>query len=139
MAVSERRALWWPAVRELIHHAQLRTTPQDGIEVHLLEHHAAIFDSPSRHDFQIADLRFSLGPPVGLDEPHDDIDALAPERMRILQHRIGLADAWRGSDVDAEASALIGLELGEQLFAAGSGSLRHHVMLRGIRQTRRWP
>ena len=27
----------------------------------------------------------------------------------------------------------------EQLFAAGSGSLRHHVMLRGIRQTRRWP
>ena len=53
-----------------------------------------------------AELRLGVGAAVGLDEPDDDVDALAAEGVRVLEHRVGLADARRGADVDAQPRAL---------------------------------
>ena len=37
------------------------------------------------------------------DEPPDDVEAAGFERMRLAQHREGLADAGRGADVHAQS------------------------------------
>ena len=47
-----------------------------------------------------------LGAPVGLDDPDDDVDALAPPLLRRLEHGVGLADAGGGAHEDAEPAAL---------------------------------
>ena len=70
---------------ELVDDAELRSSLQDRVEVHLLEHDAAIFDVAPGDDLQVADLGVGVGATVGLDEAHDDIDALASERVRILR------------------------------------------------------
>ena len=89
------------------------------------------------NNFQIADLRVGLGSTVGLDEADDHIDALAPERVRVLEHRVGLPDARRRTDVDAEAGTLSGLELREQLLAGRTTPLWHRLMLTRGQQTTR--
>ena len=45
------------------------------------------------------------------------------ERVRVFDHRIGLADARRGADVDAQAGMLLGLQLRQHLFTGGSALL----------------
>jgi hypothetical protein len=41
-------------------------------------------------------------PAVGLDEADDDVGARARRRRALLEHREGLADARRGTQVDAQ-------------------------------------
>jgi hypothetical protein len=49
--------------------------------------------------------------------------------MRILEHRVGLSDAGRRTYVDSETRVGFGVELGEQLLASWTASLRHVSML----------
>ena len=90
---------------------------EDGVEVHLLERDAAIVDRPPRHDFQIGELGFGVGAAVRLDEPDDHIDAFAARRVRVLDHREGLADARRRADVDAQPRPVFYLQPCQQLIA----------------------
>ena len=107
-------------VRQLVDDTQRRLSREDGVEVHFLQHHAAVVDPASRHDLEIADPRLGIGTAVGLDESDHDVDAFAPERVRVFDHRVGLADARRGADVDAETGTLIVLQLRQRLLARGA-------------------
>ena len=75
------------------------------------------------------DLRFGFRASVRLDVPHDDVNAITPKCMGILDHRVSLADPRGGADVDAEPGALIRLDLGEYLFAGWSASVLHGFIL----------
>jgi hypothetical protein len=46
-----------------------------------------------------------LGAAVGLDETHDDVDALFLQSMGVLEHLVGLSDAGRVPDVDLQLPA----------------------------------
>src|SRR5207244_6764659 len=80
-------------VGELVDHAHLRSPLQDGVDVHFFEHDAAILDLPPRDDLEVANLGFGFGAAVGFNEADHDIHTLPPERVRVLEHRVGLANA----------------------------------------------
>ena len=102
-------------MRELVDHAHLRLARKDGVDVHLFELDALVRGSSGGDDLEIADLRLGVGAAVGFDEADDDVDAARLQRARVLEHRVGLADTWRGADVDAQPRAVLLLEPLEQL------------------------
>jgi hypothetical protein len=51
--------------------------------------------------------------------------------VRVLDHRVGLADAGRRSDVDAQPDLLCRLQLREHLIGCGSAFVEHGSMLAG--------
>ena len=59
------------------------------------------------------DQRLRVGPSVRLDEPDDDVDALAAQLVRVLEHPVALADARRGADVQTEPRASLFLDARE--------------------------
>ena len=67
------------AVGELVDDAELRFARDDRVEVHLLEHDAAVVDAAPGNHLEIAELRLGVGAAVGLDEPDDHVDAFATE------------------------------------------------------------
>ena len=101
-------------VRQLVDDADLRLARDDRVDVHLLHRHAAVLDRAQRHDLEIFHLRLGVRAAVGLDDADDDVEAAGAERVRLLQHRVGLADARRRADVDAQAGAVLFLQAGEQ-------------------------
>ena len=92
-------------VCKLVDERDLRGPREDRVHVHLLEGAFAVLDLPARHDLQVADLRRRLGAPVRLDEADDDVLAVVAAAAPLVQHRVGLADARRGAEVDAQLSA----------------------------------
>ena len=79
----------------------------DGVDVHLLHRDAAVLDLAARDDLEVLELRLGVAAAVGLDEADDDVEAARAQRVRLLQHLVGLADAGRGADVDAQARAVL--------------------------------
>ena len=75
---------------------------QHGVDVHLLQHDAAIFDAAARNLFELADLGDGLRPAVGLDETDHHVDALPPQPVALLQHVVGLADPGGEAEVDLQ-------------------------------------
>ena len=65
-------------------------------------------------DFEVLQLRLGVRATVGLDEADHDVEAAGAQRVRLPQHLVGLADAGRGADVDAQAGALLVLDAGQQ-------------------------
>ena len=66
------------------------------------------------NDLEILELRLGVAAAVGLDEADDDVEAARAERVRLLQHLVGLAHTGRGADVDAQPRALLLLDAREQ-------------------------
>ena len=89
-------------VRKLVDKGDLRAPGNDGVEVHLLQLPAFVFNPLPRHGLQARKQRLRLLPAMRLDDADDDIVAVALARARGLKHRIGLADAGRGADEDPE-------------------------------------
>ena len=58
-----------------------------------------------RHLLEVADPRQRVGAAVRLDEADDDVEALPLQLVGVLEHLVGLADAWRGADVHAQPRA----------------------------------
>ncbi len=100
MAVTRRIA-----VRQLVDQHQLRPALQDGVDVHLGQPMALVFDFLTRDDLDALQQGLGLAPAVRLDDADHDIDALAPLGLCREQHLIGLADARRGAEKDLEAAA----------------------------------
>ena len=94
-------------VGQLVHQGHLRPAGQDGVEVHLFQHDAAVLDAPPRHLLQLAELRRRLGPAVRLDDADDHVHALLLQALAFLQHLVGLADAGGEAEVDLEPAALL--------------------------------
>ena len=112
-------------VGELVDDAHLWLACEDRVDIHLFEHDAAVLDLAFRNDLEVAYLRVGVGAPVGLDEPDDDVNALAAEGVRILEHRIGLADARRGADINAQPCTIGALDPRQQLLTGGTCGLVH--------------
>jgi hypothetical protein len=92
-------------VRELVDQGDLRTAGQNRVHVHLLERGPAVVDLPARDDFEISDLRCRLRPSVRLHEADDDILAVLAAAPPLVEHRVRLADAGCGAEIDAEHSS----------------------------------
>ena len=92
-------------VRELVDERQLRTTREERVEVHLLEGRVAVGDGRAGDDLEVADLLGGPLPPVRLDEAHDDVLAARPAAATLVEHRVGLADAGGGAEVDPQRAA----------------------------------
>src|SRR5581483_6352451 len=73
-------------------------------DIHFLERLAFVVDARARNDLETVDERFSLLAAVGLDHADNDVVAVLPAGAGGLQHRIGLADAGRGADENAQPS-----------------------------------
>ena len=87
---------------ELVDQNDLRAAGDDGIEVHLLEPLATVFEAQAGNDLQALQQRFGLAAAVGLDHADDDIVAVFFPGAGLLQHLVGLADAGRGTHEDPE-------------------------------------
>ena len=101
---------------------------QHGVDVHFLDHDAAVFDPPPRDLFELADLHGGLRSSVGLDEADGHVDTLPAQPIAFLEHVVGLAHAGGEAQVDFEPAALLAAdEVEERLglgleFVAGHGS-----------------
>ena len=122
-------AAWRVRVRKLVDDAELRLPRENGLDVHFFEDDAAVLDSAPRDDGQILQPRFGVGAAVRLDEAHDDVDAFATEGMGVFDHRIGLANAGGGTDVDAKARTLCCLQLRQRLLAGHPSGIRHQLIV----------
>ena len=89
-------------VGQLIDDRELRTTFLDGLQVHLLQGDAAVLDLALGQLLDVADARQGVGPAVRLDEGDDDIRPLPLQLVGVLEHLVGLAHAWRRTDVHAQ-------------------------------------
>ena len=90
------------AVSELVDDDQLGLARQRRVEIEFLDRAATVLDRAPRQDFKPMNERARLGAAVGLDQADDDIDPLVLEAPRVLQHRVGLADAGRGAEEDLQ-------------------------------------
>ena len=120
-------------VREFIDHAELRPPLHNPVDVHLFEHDTPILDRSAGNDLDIAHLGNCVGTPISLDEADDDIAPLTPRVVRIAQHRIGLADTWRGANVEPQARLMRALHACQHLFSGWASLGLHHCMLRAGR------
>ena len=89
-------------VGELVDQHDLRPAGDDGVEVHLLEPLALVFDAPARDDLEAFQQRLRLLAAVGLDDADDDVVAVLLSGAGLLQHLVGLADARRRTHEDPE-------------------------------------
>ncbi len=113
-------------VRELVDQDQRRTARQRRIEIEFGERAPWYVDLRARQDLEALQQRLGFLAAVGLEEADDDVLAFAAQRPRRGQHRVGLADAGRGAEIDAQAAALrarlLRLDLREQLVGIGRSS-----------------
>ena len=75
---------------------------------------AAILDRAPRDHLEVLDLGLGVAPAVSLDKADDDVETPRAQRMRLLQHLVGLADAGRRADVDAQARPILLLDPRQQ-------------------------
>ena len=66
-----------------------------------------------RHLLQVANARLRVRAAVRLDEPDDDVHALAAQFVCILEHPVALAHTGRRPDVHAEPRASLFLDARE--------------------------
>ena len=88
-------------VRQLVDERHLGPAGENRVEIHLLERRAAVLDRPSWHDLEVGHLLGGLRAAVRLDVADDDVRASLGPAVPLAQHRKRLADAGRGTEVDA--------------------------------------
>src|SRR5262249_48979131 len=120
-------------VSELVDQDDLRVADDDGVEIHLIERLAPVFEPPAGDDLEPFEQGLRFRAPVGFDDADDDIVAAALAGAGLLQHRGGLADAGRGTDKALEPARLTlfaprGLEqaLGGRSLVRVAPLTRHH-------------
>ena len=92
-------------VRELVDERQLGPAREERVEVHLLEDRVPVGDARARHDLETADLVGRPLPAVRLDEADHDVLAARLATATLVEHRVRLADAGCGAEVDAQRAA----------------------------------
>jgi hypothetical protein len=90
-------------VRELVHQDQIGPAPERRIEIELQHFDAPMADAAARQELEPEHQRARFVASVSLHETGDDV-ALFPLHFgaRDVEHRVGLADAWRGAEEDRE-------------------------------------
>jgi hypothetical protein len=93
-------------VGELVDEGHLRLALDHRFRIHFLHRDAVVFLGRAGNDFQALGQAGDIGPAVGFEKSDDDVDALVPEAVALLEHLIGLADAGRVAEVDLEPAPL---------------------------------
>ena len=101
-------------VGEFVDDQQRRLQRQRAVEVELLHGVTMVELRTAGQDLEPVEQRQGLGASVRLDEAHHDRHPLALQLARGGQHRIGLADAGRGTDEDLEPAAPVLARRGQQ-------------------------
>jgi hypothetical protein len=89
-------------VGQLVDERHLGPPGQHGVDVHLLEHRAAVVHPAAGHDLEVADLLGGAGAPVRLHEPDDHVGAALLPAPPLVEHGERLADSRGGAQVDAQ-------------------------------------
>lgn len=92
-------------MRQLVDEGDLGAAVQDCVEVHLGHGGAPVDQLPAGDDGQTLEQGGGVRPPVGLDEADDDVGAAFGAAGPLGEHRDGLADAGRCSEVDPQSSS----------------------------------
>lgn len=92
-------------MREFVHQRDGRTPRQNGVHVHLGEDGAPVRDLQPPDLLKPVEHHLRTGPVMVLHEPHDAVGAALHPALRLGEHRVRLADAWRGAEIDAELAA----------------------------------
>ena len=90
---------------ELVDQSELGPARQDGVDIHLAEMMALVFDEPARDHLQPVEQGLGLLAAVGLGHADDDVDPLAALGLGRGQHLVGLADARRCPQEDLQPAA----------------------------------
>src|SRR5262245_25728050 len=93
-------------MRQLINNRYLGPAGDDGVNIHLPERDATVFDLAHWNAFQVADHRLGVGAPVSLHERYDYVHALFLEVMGVFEHLIRFAYACRRAYVNAQLRSL---------------------------------
>ncbi len=118
------------AMGQLVDDGDLGIARDDGVEVHLLQDDAAIFNLPLRDDLEVRQLRLGVLPPVGLDQRDNDVETLRAQLVGVANHAVRLADTGCGADVHAKPRAAFFLDLGEQIVGRRLPVHIHALILR---------
>ncbi len=94
------------AVRQFVDADHARTAPERRVDVELGQHHAAMFQALRRQHFEAFEQFFRFLAPVQFDVADNDVDMFGLELARGFEHRVALADAWRGAEEDLQPTAL---------------------------------
>ena len=90
---------------------------QDRVDIHLLEHDTAVLDRAARNDLEIARAAPRCRPGrTSRRSPTTTSTPVAHAPVRVPQHRVGLADSRRGTDVDPQPRPIRALHAREHLF-----------------------
>ncbi len=100
-------AAWRVGVREFVDQHDVRLAPQHSLDVELGEALAAVLDVFGRHHLDALDQVGGLLAAMRLDDRGDHIGAALDPAMRLAEHRVGLADPRRRTQVDAQLAALL--------------------------------
>ena len=79
-------------VGQFIHHGQLGTAGQQGVQVHFLQRHPPVFHFAARQDGQPGQQALGFLAPVSFDVADDDLHALALGALGGAEHGVSLAD-----------------------------------------------
>ena len=90
---------------ELVDQRHGRPTARHGLEVHLLEHGAAVLDRLPGNDLEIAELRQRVATTVGLHVADDHVGASLSTTPALVEHGERLADAGSSPEVDAQQTS----------------------------------
>ena len=108
------------AVGELVDDDELGLARQRPVEIEFLDGAAAILDLAPRQDFEPFDERAGLRAAMRFDEADDDVDAFFLQAPRVLQHRVGLADAGRGAEEHLQPARGFPAERGQKRVRVGA-------------------
>ena len=80
-------------MRQLVQQDQLWPPNERRVDIELAQQRAAVLDLARRQALQAVEQRLGLGAAVRLNPADHHVDALGAALLRLLQHRIRLADA----------------------------------------------
>ena len=89
----------------LVDEHDLGPTREDRVDVHLVQHRVPVRHLSPWHHLQMGDLVGGLLAPVRLHQSDDDVGAAFLSADAFAEHLVGLADARRRTEVDAQRSA----------------------------------
>src|SRR6185437_1321968 len=112
-------------VGDLVDDGDLRLALEDRLQVHLLDGDAAVLEGLAGDGGQTGDERRRLGAAMRLHEAEHHVDAAPLERVRLLQHAVGLPDPGREPDVELEPAALGAPEHLEEVLGTRLARSRH--------------
>src|SRR6202521_1923479 len=92
-------------VGQFVDQDHLRAARENGLDVHLFEDRAFVFDFPSRNRFNLCEEFFDAFAPVGFHDTDHDVFATASAAQRLAQHAKGLADTRSVAEEKLENAA----------------------------------